>query len=83
MGGPHVHGRCHREHILPRVPVSVARERLPAHGDAIKAGCSAGYTLFRPVVNDGRGMIVGMIPWRLGLGDGVRGLCTARAAVIA
>ncbi|MDR3537499.1 MAG: efflux RND transporter permease subunit [Acetobacteraceae bacterium] len=50
--------------------VSFARERLSAHGDAIRAAIEAGFTRFRPVLMTSFAMIIGMVPMALGLGEG-------------
>lgn len=50
--------------------VSFAKERLEAHGDAIRAALEAGSTRFRPVAMTALAMIIGMIPMALGAGDG-------------
>lgn len=50
--------------------VSFARERLAAHGSAIRAAIEAGTTRFRPVIMTALAMIIGMVPMALGLGDG-------------
>ena len=50
--------------------ISFARERLAAHGDAVKAAVEAGVTRFRPVIMTALAMIIGMAPMALGLGDG-------------
>ena len=50
--------------------VSFARERLAAHGDAIRAAVEAAFTRLRPVLMTSLAMIIGMIPMALGLGEG-------------
>jgi CzcA family heavy metal efflux pump len=50
--------------------VSFARERLSAHGDAVRAAIEAGFTRFRPVLMTSLAMIIGMVPMALGLGEG-------------
>ncbi len=50
--------------------VSFARERLAAHGDAIRAAIEAAFTRLRPVLMTSLAMIIGMIPMALGLGEG-------------
>ena len=50
--------------------VSFAKIRLEEHGNAIKAAIEAGTTRFRPVNMTALGMIIGMVPMALGLGDG-------------
>jgi multidrug efflux pump subunit AcrB len=50
--------------------VSFAKERLEAHGDALRAAIEAGATRFRPVIMTALAMIIGMVPMALGLGDG-------------
>jgi multidrug efflux pump subunit AcrB len=45
--------------------VSFCRERLAAHGDALKAAMEAGYTRFRPVCMTALAMIIGMLPLAL------------------
>jgi multidrug efflux pump subunit AcrB len=50
--------------------VSFAKERLAAHGDALKAAVEAGATRFRPVCMTALAMIIGMLPMALGAGDG-------------
>jgi multidrug efflux pump subunit AcrB len=50
--------------------VSFARERLEAHGDAIRAAVEAGLTRFRPVLMTALAMIIGMSPMALGMGEG-------------
>jgi CzcA family heavy metal efflux pump len=50
--------------------VSFARERLSAHGDAIRAAVEAGVTRFRPVLMTALAMIIGMTPMALGMGEG-------------
>ncbi|WP_047303889.1 efflux RND transporter permease subunit [Pseudomonas fluorescens] len=45
--------------------VSFCRERLAAHGDALKAALEAGYTRFRPVCMTALAMIIGMLPLAL------------------
>lgn len=42
--------------------VSYARERLEAHGDALKAALEAGYARIRPVIMTASAMIIGMLP---------------------
>lgn len=42
--------------------VAFARERLDAHGDALKAALEAGYERIRPVLMTALAMIIGMIP---------------------
>ncbi|MGJ4748367.1 efflux RND transporter permease subunit [Leptospira sp. SA-E8] len=42
--------------------VSYARERLLAHGDAVKAAIEAGYARIRPVLMTASAMIIGMVP---------------------
>jgi multidrug efflux pump subunit AcrB len=50
--------------------ISFARERLLAHGDAIRAAVEAGFTRFRPVLMTALAMIIGMSPMALGMGEG-------------
>jgi multidrug efflux pump subunit AcrB len=50
--------------------ISFARERLAAHGDAVRAAVEAGFTRFRPVLMTAMAMIIGMAPMALGLGEG-------------
>ena len=50
--------------------ISFARERLAAHGDAVRAAVEAGFTRFRPVCMTALAMIIGMAPMALGLGEG-------------
>lgn len=50
--------------------VSFAKDRLLAHGDAVRAALEAGNTRFRPVIMTALAMIIGMVPMALGLGDG-------------
>ncbi len=50
--------------------VSFARERLEAHGDAVRASIEAAFTRLRPVLMTALAMIIGMIPMALGLGEG-------------
>jgi len=45
--------------------VSFCRERLEAHGDAVKAAMEAGFTRFRPVCMTALAMILGMMPMAL------------------
>jgi multidrug efflux pump subunit AcrB len=45
--------------------VSFCRERLAAHGDAVKAAMEAGFTRFRPVCMTALAMIMGMLPMAL------------------
>lgn len=42
--------------------VSFARDELAAHGDAIRAAVTAGYTRLRPVLMTALAMIIGMLP---------------------
>jgi multidrug efflux pump subunit AcrB len=42
--------------------VSFARDELTAHGDAIRAAVTAGYTRLRPVMMTALAMIIGMLP---------------------
>jgi len=42
--------------------VSFAREELAAHGDAIRAAVTAGYTRLRPVLMTALAMVIGMLP---------------------
>jgi multidrug efflux pump subunit AcrB len=42
--------------------VSFARDELTAHGDAIRAAVTAGYTRMRPVMMTALAMIIGMLP---------------------
>ncbi len=42
--------------------VSFAREELTAHGDAIRAAVTAGYTRLRPVLMTALAMMIGMLP---------------------
>jgi multidrug efflux pump subunit AcrB len=46
--------------------VSYARERLQAHGDALRAAIEAGTTRFRPVLMTASAMILGMVPMATG-----------------
>jgi multidrug efflux pump subunit AcrB len=46
--------------------VSYARERLQAHGDALRAAMEAGTTRFRPVLMTASAMIIGMVPMATG-----------------
>ena len=46
--------------------VSYARERLEAHGDALRAAIEAGTTRFRPVLMTASAMIIGMVPMAIG-----------------
>ena len=46
--------------------VSYARERLQAHGDALRAAIEAGTTRFRPVLMTASAMIIGMVPMATG-----------------
>jgi multidrug efflux pump subunit AcrB len=42
--------------------VSFARDELTAHGDAIRAAVTAGYTRLRPVLMTALAMVIGMLP---------------------
>jgi multidrug efflux pump subunit AcrB len=42
--------------------VSFARDELAAHGDAVRAAVTAGYTRLRPVLMTALAMIIGMLP---------------------
>ena len=42
--------------------VSFARDELAAHGDAIRAAVTAGYTRLRPVLMTALAMVIGMLP---------------------
>jgi multidrug efflux pump subunit AcrB len=42
--------------------VSFARDELAAHGDAIRAAVTAGYTRLRPVLMTALAMMIGMLP---------------------
>jgi multidrug efflux pump subunit AcrB len=42
--------------------VAFARERLDAHGDAVRAAVEAGYTRLRPVLMTALAMVIGMVP---------------------
>ncbi len=46
--------------------VSYARERLEAHGEALRAAMEAGTTRFRPVLMTASAMIFGMVPMATG-----------------
>jgi multidrug efflux pump subunit AcrB len=46
--------------------VSYARERLAAHGDALRAAVEAGEARFRPVLMTASAMILGMLPMSMG-----------------
>jgi multidrug efflux pump subunit AcrB len=50
--------------------VSFAKERLLAHGDAVRAAIEGGTTRFRPVIMTALAMVIGMAPMALGLGEG-------------
>jgi multidrug efflux pump subunit AcrB len=50
--------------------VSFAKIRLDEHSNAVRAAVEAGATRFRPVIMTALGMIIGMVPMALGLGDG-------------
>ncbi|PXW28313.1 efflux RND transporter permease subunit [Paraburkholderia caballeronis] len=50
--------------------VSFCRERLAAHGDAVRAALEAGMARFRPVLMTALSMIIGMAPMALALGEG-------------
>jgi len=50
--------------------IAFARERLDAHGDAVRAAMEAGFTRFRPVCMTAMAMIIGMLPMALGMGEG-------------
>ena len=45
--------------------VAYARERMEAHGDAVKAAIEAGYARIRPVLMTASAMIIGMTPMSL------------------
>ena len=42
--------------------VSFARDELAAHGDAVRAAVTAGYTRLRPVLMTALAMVIGMLP---------------------
>ena len=46
--------------------VSYARERMEAHGDALRAAVEAGYSRIRPVLMTASAMIIGMLPMSVG-----------------
>jgi multidrug efflux pump subunit AcrB len=50
--------------------VSFCRERLAAHGDAVRAAIEGGHTRFRPVLMTALAMVIGMAPMALALGEG-------------
>ncbi len=50
--------------------VAFAKERLEAHGDALRAAIEAGFTRFRPVIMTALAMIIGMVPMAIGMGEG-------------
>ncbi|QHI95917.1 MMPL family transporter [Aristophania vespae] len=49
--------------------VAFARERLDAHGDALKAAIEAGYERIRPVLMTALAMMIGMIPMSVSNSD--------------
>src|SRR5260221_8595932 len=50
--------------------VTFANEMLERYKDSYRAALEAGYARLRPVLMTGMGMIIGMIPMALGLGEG-------------
>src|SRR3981081_3813147 len=50
--------------------VSFATEKMDEGSNSVSAALEAGFTRFRPVLMTALGMIIGMVPMALGLGDG-------------